>query len=523
LLVACDCPKIPQEDDMRSTRRPIALLLGTALVSLIVALWAERASTQAPTEAAVLQYHKNPTRDGHYVEPAFTQAAAARLHLDSTFSAALNGPTFAQPLYWVATSASDRDMIIAATEQNEVSAFDPGTGAVIWHTTIGTPVPLSQMPCGNINPLGITGTPIIDPASRTLFAAAMVMSGDAKTHIVTALSIDDGSTRPGWPIDISTVTTGALTFEPLVQGQRGALALLGNSVYVPYGGHFGDCGDYHGWVVGIPITGPGAPAGWATRAVRGGIWGVGGIASDGVSLYVATGNTSQTKTWSDGEATIRLEAEPVFSGRRVDFFAPLNWRSLDARDLDVRGSGVLLVHALGATPSQLVVALGKDGNAYLVDQQNMGGIGRFVARQSVSSAPIINGPASYSTAKGTYVVFRGAGVGCPGRNPGDLVAIKIAATAPPSISVAWCATANGSGSPIVTTTDDQSNAIVWTVGADGDNRLHGFDGDTGQVIFDGGGPANAMTRVRKFQTPIVAKRRIYVAADTALFAFTTTP
>jgi len=506
---------------MRSNRRPIAVFLGMALASLIVALNAERASTQAPADAAVLQYHKNPTRDGHYIEAAFTPAAAARLHLDSTFSAALNGPTFAQPLYWAATTGSDRDMIIAATEQNEVTAFDPGTGAVIWHTTVGAPVPLSQMPCGNINPLGITGTPIIDPVSRTLFAAAMTMTGDVKTHIVTALSIDDGSTRPGWPIDISTVTTGASTFEPLVQGQRGALALLGNSVYVPYGGHFGDCGDYHGWVVGIPISGPGAPTGWATRAVRGGIWGVGGIASDGVSLYVATGNTSQAKTWSDGEATIRLQPGPAFSGQRSDFFAPLNWRSLDAGDLDLGGSGVLLVHALGATPSSLVVALGKDGNAYLVDRQNMGGIGRFVARQSVSSAPIINGPAAYSTAKGTYVAFRGTGVGCPGHNPGDLVAIKIGAAAPPTISVAWCTTANGAGSPIVTTTDDQSNAIVWTVGAAGDNRLHGFDGDTGQVVFGGGGPGDAMTSVRKFQTPIVAKGRIFVAGDSALFAFTT--
>jgi hypothetical protein len=506
---------------MRATRRLTPGLLGTAIAGLVLTGYAERAGTQAPTDAAVLQYHRNPTRDGHYVEPSFTPAAAAQLRLDQRFRATLNGPTLAQPLFWAATSGSDRDRIIAATAQNEVSAFDPGTGAIIWRVTVGTPVPLSQMPCGNIDPLGITGTPIIDAASRTLFVAAMTMSGDVKAHVVTALSIDDGSTRPGWPVDVSSVTSGSVTFEPLVQGQRGALALLGGTVYVPYGGHFGDCGSYHGWVVGIPISGPGVPSAWATRAVRGGIWGVGGIASDGVSLYVATGNTSRAKAWSDGEATIRLQPGPIFSGLRADFFAPLNWRSLDLTDRDLGGSGVLLVHVLGATPSQLVVALGKDGNAYLVDQASMGGIGRFVTRQQVSSGPIINGPATYTTAKGTYVVFRGTGVGCPGRRSGDLVAIKLGATAPPTISVAWCATQNGAGSPMVTTTDDQSNAIVWSVGADNDNRLRGFDGDTGHVIFDGGGPGDAMTHVRRFQTPVVARGRIYVAADSALFAFTT--
>src|SRR5262245_6317870 len=101
----------------------------------------------------------------------------------------------------------------------------------------------------------------------------------------------------------------------------------------------------------------------------------------------------------------------------------------------------------------------------------------------------------------------GAGVGCPG-GAGDLVAIRIAASAPPQIAVAWCARQNGRGSPIVTTTDGRSDAIVWAVGAESSNRLNGFDGDTGQVVYGGGGSAEALSNVRRFSTPIAAKGRI---------------
>ena len=107
----------------------------------------------------------------------------------------------------------------------------------------------------------------------------------------------------------------------------------------------------------------------------------------------------------------------------------------------------------------------------------------------------------------------------PGGNSGDLTALRITAAAPPRLSVAWCATQSGRGSPIVTTTDGKANPIVWAVGAEGDNRLHGFRGDTGAVVFAGGGAAEAMGQVRRFQTLIAVGDRLYVAADQHVYAF----
>ncbi len=477
----------------------------------------------AALESAVLQHHNNPARTGLYIAPTLTRAAAAGVHRDTAFHAPLHGPTYAQPLFWAANRPGDRDLLLAATEQNRVYALDASSGAVVWERPLGSPVPLDALPCGNINPLGITGTPIIDPASRTLFLDAMTTpdGGRTKKHLIVAMSIDDGSIRPGWPVDVSTaIRAGAQSFDSAVQNQRGALALLQGTLYVPYGGHFGDCGRYHGWVVGVPIDRPAAPRAWATRAQGGGVWAPGGLASDEAALYAATGNTFGASTWQDGEAIIRFRPGPTFSSQPADYFAPSDWRELDAGDTDLGGSGPLLIDVPGAHPSSLIVALGKNGDAYLLDRAHLGGIGHPLAQRRVSDGPIINAAAVYSTAAGSYVVLRGRGNGCPAGQSGDLIALRIAATSPPSIGVAWCAIAHGRGSPMVTTTDGQSEAIVWVVDAEAGNRLRGFDGETGQLIFKGGGTGDQMRRVRRFQTPIVARGRIVVVDDDQLVVFT---
>jgi hypothetical protein len=330
-------------------------------------------------------------------------------------------------------------------------------------------------------------------------------------------------------VDAGTLSFDGADFAPAVQNQRGALLLNGGFLYVPYGGHFGDCGQYHGWVVAVPVSDPAGATAWSTDAVGGGIWAPSGLASDGTSIFAATGNTSGATDWMGGEAIIRLGAGATFSYDPADYFAPSNWRSLDAGDLDLGGVGPLVVDVPGATPSQLIVALGKNGVGYLLDRSYLGGIGTGDGTngEGLFSAQVATGqiriaPATYTTTSGTYVVFSGggAGVGCPG-TAGDLVALLINPAAPPTFEVAWCSSNNGRGSPIVTTTDGWSSPIVWTIGAEGTNRLYAFDGETGDILFNGGGADEQMSLVRRFSTPIVANGRIFVAADEQLYAFTT--
>jgi hypothetical protein len=483
---------------------------------------------------SVLEHHNHPSRDGFYVDPALSKAAIAKLHLDpAVASATTQGPTYAQPLY-LAGSGATPDLVIVATEQNHVYAFDASKGGpAVWDKTLGTPLPKSALAtlrqgCGNIDPLGVTGTPVIDAATRTIYLDAMLAgTGGTAQHQVFALDADTGAVKPGWPVDLNrAAVSGSTTFSSLAQNQRGALTLLDGKVFVPFGGHVGDCGVYHGWIVGVSATDPAQVSAWAARAIAGGVWAPSGVASDGKSLFFATGNTemqsndfSPPSTWQDGETIFRLPPSLVFSGQDADHFTPKNWATLDDNDTDIGGTGPIVLDIPGATPSALLIGLGKDGNAYLLDRGNLGGISDPLVLASVATGYIINAATAYTTPQGAYVAFKGTGRGCPSGQSGGLAAIKISAGSPPTISVAWCGGPNTQGSPAASATDAQgTDAVVWIVSSD--NKLWALEGDTGKAIFSGGTSSDAMSSVQKYETPIVANGRVFVAANNQVFAFT---
>jgi hypothetical protein len=479
------------------------------IFSLVVAgLWS--AVFPANAQVNVTQEHNHLSRDGLYIDSAFTPSAAANVTRDLNFNGTISGNVYAQPLY-IEGGPGGRAMVIAVTESNNIYALDAITGTVIWQRNVGAPVS-SGLPCGNISPLGITGTPVVHLASRSLFFDAMI-NGVTKKHFIFKVNVDTGAINAGWPVDVNaTATYNGMTFTSSIQNQRAALGLVNGVVYVPYSGHFGDCGTYHGWVVGMPVNNPSSVTAWATSAVGGGIWGHGGVASDGTNMFVVTGNTFNTGgSWAGGEAIIRLQAGPVFSESPANYWAPTNWLSLDNGDTDLGGCGPVLINVPGATPSQLALALGKDGKAYLSNRNNLGGITASVASANVANSVRGQSAAIYRTGQGTYFVFR--------NGSSAVSAYKITATNPPGIIPAWTVSQNGQGSPWVTTTDGTNNAIVWVVGAGGDQCLHGYNGDTGAVIYAGGGPNEQMTGTRKWNTGIVARGRTYLAADNKVYAF----
>jgi len=474
--------------------------------SLIIALlWTAvfRASAQ---QVNVIQEHNNPSRDGLYIDAAFTPANAAKLTRDLNFDGTISGHVYAQPLY--IEGGPNGPMVIAVTESNNVYALHADTGLPIWsRTDIGTPAPQGS-PCpGNITPVGITGTPVVDLASRSLFFDALI-SGNPNKHLIYSLNADTGATHANWPVNVDNAVPG---FVSGIQEERGALALVNGIVYVAYSGWVGDCGPYHGWVVGVDINNPSNVMAWATDAEGGGIWGHGGVASDGTSTFVVTGNTftSPGDPWSGGEAIVRFNAGPVFS----DFWAPVNWQSLDASDTDLGGCSATVIDVPGANPSHLVLALGKDRNAYLLDRNNLGGVGSAVASMNVSNATLRGtSSAAYQTAEGTHFAFHTG-------ESGELRSYIINATSPPTIALAWNVSQGGRGSPWVTTTDGTNNAIVWVAGVEGDGKLYGYNGDTGAVIFNGGGPNEIMNGTRQWNTGMVARGRIYFGADNKIYAF----
>src|SRR4029077_18662748 len=306
----------------------------SSLSLIVILLWT--AVLPASAQVNVTQKNNNLSRDGLYVDFAFTPGKAANLPRDLGLKGTISGNVHAQPLY--IEGGPNGAIVIVVTASNNVYALNATTGLVIWSRTDIGPAVTSGLPCGNINPAGITGTPVVDLASRSLFFDALI-DGPTKKHFIYSLNVDTGATNPNWPVDVNaTAVYNGMTFTSLVQEERGALALVNGIVYVAYSGYNGDCGTYHGWVVGVDTNNPTNVHVWATTALGGGIWGHGGVASDGTNMFVVTGNTFNTGgNWMGGEAIIRLQAGPTWTGQPTDYWAPTKWFSLDNSDTDLGG------------------------------------------------------------------------------------------------------------------------------------------------------------------------------------------
>jgi polyvinyl alcohol dehydrogenase (cytochrome) len=347
--------------------------------------------------------------------------------------AALDGAVYGQPLVI-------GDTVVAATENDTVYGLDRGTGVERWHRHLGTPVPLSDLPCGNIDPLGITGTAVYDPSSGRVFVVA---ESTGFHHTLYGLDLADGTVRVQREIPVPDG-------QPRVDQQRAALLLTGGRVYVAFGGLDGDCGPYVGSVIGVPVSGTGALVSYQVPTTReGGIWAPGGpaIGPDG-TLYVSVGNGAATSGAFDSSDSVTA----LTPGLRVKaVFAPPVWAADNQADLDL-GS---------LTPAILdngrVLITGKRGTAYLLHAPALGGVGGQIAE--ARTCPAYGGPAHVGTT--VYLPCRSG-----------TAAVSVAGD---RIRVLWRGPGGAAGSPVV------GGGAVWvTDWASG--RLYALDQGTGKVL-----------------------------------------
>ena len=277
------------------------------------------------------------------------------MHRDTTFDGTISGNVYAQPLY-VANGPGGAAAVYAVTENDNVYALSAATGLPLWQKNMGTPATQSGAGCGNISPIGITGTPAIDLATRTIVFDAVTADaqGNTATHTMYGLSIDNGDER--WHVDVSTLTDQlGRAFSPQPSNARSAILLVNGMAYVSYGGYTGDCGNYHGWITGVSVADGLTVKTYATPALAAGMWAPGGPASDGTSIFAVTGNReppTSAAAWNGGEGVLRFGAGLTFTEQPPDFWVPANWlTTLDPMDQDLGGSGALVVDAPAMTPS----------------------------------------------------------------------------------------------------------------------------------------------------------------------------
>jgi hypothetical protein len=405
-------------------------------------------------------YHGNTSRSGF-----LPMAGVTSVHPQWAGPVGLDGQVYAEPL-------TCGNAVFVATEGDSIYAVNETNGNVLWKTNLGAPVPGSSLPCGDIDPSGITGTPVIDVATGTLYAVAFLNPGQ---HVLFGLSIENGSVR-------SHVIVDAAGANPLVEQQRGALLLDNGVVYIPYGGLDGDCGQYHGWVVGVSTDGSGSLLSYQVPTGReGGIWGTAGAAlGPNGNLYVATGNSEATTTFDYGDAVIELSPSLTV----LDYFAPTNWAQLNSGDIDLGSVAPTVL------PNGDLFQIGKEGVGYLLSGNHLGGIGGQLFNESVCGG-------GYG---GTAWVGRSVLVPCDD----GLVKVDVGAS---NFSVAWKTSGFDAGSPIVT------GDVVWAVNISTGDLL-GFNLSTGAPVY-----SFALGSVDHFITPGAAPGILLVGAGSQLYSF----
>jgi hypothetical protein len=397
-----------------------------------------------------------------------------------------------------------------------VVAIDETTGLTVWTANLKTG--------GD----GIRGTPVIDPATRRLF----VVTGN-NPHVVHALSVDDGAevTTGGWPVTLSSATLSysGTTFDSGAQNQHGALLLVNGILYIPFGGQYGDGGNYLGWIVAVDTTTPSKVAGWATQSPRSGIWGAGGLASDGTYVFGVTGDTTSVpRATSDSQEVVRVTGLAQFSRDEASVFVPTEWQGWDrpAGDLDFGASTPAYVPLpAGSTPSAYLVAPAKAGRVFILDGTDLsagsyptpGGSLADLVVASTTGESVYTSPTIYSSASGLHATINvgQSPANCPAGTPTSSEMIVSLLLHPGQATIGtevWCAPNAGGGHmnypPISTTTDGASaNALVWFVNG---SQLEAVDGDTGKVVVTTTGAA--CDSVPSMSYPIAAKNRIVVAA-----------
>lgn len=465
------------------------------------------------------------------------------------WSAPVEGQVYAQPLL-------DNGTLVVATESNKVYGLNPATGALKWSQPLdlGTPWKASDIGCGDLTPtIGVTATPVIDPATNIAYMThktyASGSSGPARWYM-DAVSMTSGAEEPGFPVQLSGAAQNApgQTFKPTTELQRPGLLLLGGVVYAAFGSSC-DISPWQGWVFGVS-TGGVVKARWvADQSGDGaGIWQSGaGLTSDGPgNILISTGNGEAPTTpvpgssppANLGESIVRLQVQPDGSLKPTDFFAPFDAASLDEWDADFASGGVTgLPEEYFGTPTvpRLAVAVGKDGYVYLLNRDNLGGIGQgpsgsdHVVQRIGPYGGVWSRPGVWPGEGGWVYIPTASGGNSAGGSSGNLRVYQYGLSGGGSPTLSLQGTSSdafgfGSSAPVVTSNGTASGSalvwIVWAPNGEGTGaQLRAYDPVpvNGKPVLRWSGSVGTST---KFAIPGVGAGRLYVGTrDGHVLAF----
>jgi hypothetical protein len=508
----------------------------------------------------VLTYHNDAGRTGlNDQETILNPNNVNSTDFGKLFTDPVDGYVYAQPLYLSHVHIRGRlyrDLVFVATEHDSVYAFDANRpGVLVWHDSfidpaIGvTTVSSADVNTGDITPeIGITSTPVIDPATGTLYVVAKTkeVANGVTSYVqrLHALNVVNGHEKFGGPAVIGDTqydgtnytyvsgpsvpgtgdgsVNGVVYFNALREAQRSALLLLNHVVYIAWASH-GDNTPYHGWVLGYNARTLGLASVFNTDPNSGysGIWmaGAGPAADARGSIYLATGNgnfDANQGGFDYGDSILKLSTQAGLS--LSDYFTPFNEAALNSVDEDLGSGGVLVLPDQPGPFPHLLIQAGKEGKIYVINRDAMGQFNSNVDNLVQELPNAIGGAWSMPAYFNGTIYYNG--------NGDALKAFQLLSNGPLSeapVSQAGNTLGYPGATPSISA-NGTSNAIVWTLqtdqyGSSGATVLHAYDAaDVSRELYDTtqAGSRDVLDAAVKFAVPTVANGKVYVGTETGL-------
>ena len=537
-----------------ATARRVPMVAALALFALFL-------PEQATAQVAVTMHHYDIGRTGQNTsETLLTPSNVNSTTFGRLFTEPVDGLIYAQPLYMPGVAIPNQgthNVVYVETENDSVYAFDADTGgAALWQVSFlingATVVKDSVINATDVYPqVGITGTPVIDPTTNTMYVVSETYENSACVHRLHALDITTGAEKFNGPVVIAASvpgngegsSNGTMAFNSLYENQRPGLLLLNGYVYVGFAAN-GDNGYWHGWILSynaatLQLAGAfnSSPNGIAS-----GFWASGnGLAADtlnGGRLFVATGNgdypvpgnvvpnpAPQPSASVDyGDSMIQLSLNNGVM-TPTDYFTPYNTASLDAADTDLGSGGVLVLpNQTGTYPHELLEA-GKQGRIYVVDRDQFTNNNSHYCSGCTTDSEIvqtvngIGGLWSMPAYWNGNIYFWGSG-----DNLKAYTFANGALSASPTSQSAESSQFPGS-TPVVTA-NGTTNGIVWAVETDtytsGPAILRAYNAlNVSQLLYGSNltSGRDSLGKAVKFAVPVVTNGKVYVGTSTELDVF----
>jgi hypothetical protein len=500
-------------------------------------------SSQA--QVSVTTYRNGLARTGDNTkETILTRANVNPEQFGKLFSLPVDGQVYAQPLYLPSMTISGKthNVVFVATEHDSVYAFDADAGSSanqspLWQVSLTgagetTATVSDVLNCSSISPeVGITGTPVIDPSTNTLYVVASSARDTHIVHRLHALDVTTGIERPGSPVVITASVPGSgdgffsssstVEFHPDFHKNRAGLLLLNGIVYTSWGSYC-DSLAYHGWIIAYDAKDLRRVAAFnaTPNAYQGSFW-MGGAApaadAEG-NIYAISANgrfDANANGMNFGNSMLKLTSPGL---RLLDYFTPFNQKDLDRNDIDLGSTGaVLLPDAAGSVAHRhLMVGAGKEGCIYLIDRDRMGGFHADADDQIVQSVkgaigPLFGGPAYFNNTLYFAAAFD------------TLKAFSISDAHMAASPVSQSSQKFGyAGAVPAVTANGSAEGIVWALEGSFGGTLRAYDASNLAIELYSSqmnSSRDALGSFLPFSVPAIANGRVYVGTANALVAF----